>query len=117
MNKEKKKQKDEEPGTYLASASRDKTIKIWDTRTALCVLTLVGHDNWVRDVVWHPNGKYLVSVADDKSIKVWDLLQGRCIKTIEEAHDHFVACLDLSSNAGILVTGGVDNHVKIWNCT
>jgi len=35
-------------GPFLASGSRDKTIKIWDVSTGLCLITLTGHDNWVR---------------------------------------------------------------------
>lgn len=52
----------------------------------------VGHDNWIRALVFHPTGKYLLSASDDKTIKVWDLMNGRCTKTIE-AHSHFVTCM------------------------
>ena len=58
---------------YLASGSRDKTIRIWEVKNARCVITLIGHDNWVTDVCFHPGGRYLISVSDDKSLRVWDL--------------------------------------------
>lgn len=67
---------------YLASAARDKVIKIWEVRNSRCVITLVGHDNWVTDLVFHPNGKYLLSSSDDKSIRIWDLSNGRCCKRL-----------------------------------
>lgn len=105
------------PGNFLASGSRDKTIKIWETATGLCITTLVGHDNWVRGIVWHPNGKYIISVSDDKSIKVWDIKQGRATKTINDAHTHFVSCLDYNQRNPRLATGGVDDIIKIWSCT
>ena len=79
-------------GPFLASGSRDKTIKIWDVSTGLCVLTLTGHDNWVRGLVFHPGGKYLLSAADDKTLRVWDLRHRRCLKTLE-AHQHFCTSL------------------------
>eukprot|EP01087_Luapelamoeba_hula_P019994 TRINITY_DN671_c6_g1_i1.p1 TRINITY_DN671_c6_g1~~TRINITY_DN671_c6_g1_i1.p1 ORF type:complete len:429 (+),score=63.12 TRINITY_DN671_c6_g1_i1:295-1581(+) len=101
-------------GAYIASGSRDKLIKIWDTATGQCVVTLVGHDNWVRGVMFHPNGKYLMSVSDDKSICIWDLKQQRCIKTISDAHPHFVACLDYNKRFPLLATGGVDATIKVW---
>jgi len=104
------------PGNFLASGSRDKTIKIWETATGVCVATLLGHDNWVRGLAWHPSGKYIISVSDDKTIKVWDLKQGRAIKTINDAHTHFVSCLDFNNHNPHLATGGVDDIVKIWNC-
>ncbi|KAF2103701.1 platelet-activating factor acetylhydrolase IB alpha subunit [Rhizodiscina lignyota] len=78
---------------FIATGSRDKTIKIWDGRGTL-IKTLVGHDNWVRAMVWHPGGKYLLSCGDDKTIRCWDLAQeGKCVKTLEDAHGHFVSCM------------------------
>lgn len=79
-------------GPFLASGSRDKTIKIWDVSTGLCLFTLIGHDNWVSGVSWHPGGKYLLSSSDDKTVRVWDIVNKRCAKTLE-AHLHFCTSL------------------------
>eukprot|EP00053_Salpingoeca_punica_P017979 m.174612 g.174612 ORF g.174612 m.174612 type:complete len:411 (+) comp17330_c3_seq1:124-1356(+) len=102
-------------GPFFATASRDKTIKIWDASTGQCVHTFVGHDNWVRWLVWHPGGKYLISSADDKTIRTWDLAHKRCHKTLE-AHSHFVSCIDMHPTAPFLVSGSVDQSVKVWDC-
>ena len=52
----------------------------------------IGHDNWVRGVVFHPGGKAIVSVSDDKTLKVWDYRNTRCAKTLE-IHSHFATCM------------------------
>jgi len=99
---------------YLASAARDKVIKIWEVRNSRCVITLSGHDNWVTDLVFHPSGKYLLSSSDDKSMRIWDLSNGRCFRKLINAHDHFVSTIDM--RAKVVVTGSVDKTLKVWAC-
>lgn len=55
----------------------------------------VGHDNWVRGVLFHPGGRFIVSCADDKTIRIWDYKNKRCMKTLC-AHEHFVTSLGKS---------------------
>ncbi|KAH1970625.1 protein with putative role during mitosis, partial [Aspergillus fumigatus] len=77
---------------FMATGSRDKTIKIWDAR-GTCLKTLIGHDNWVRAITFHPGGRYLLSVSDDRTLRCWDLSQeGRC-KTLTDVHERFITCL------------------------
>ncbi|WAQ90237.1 hypothetical protein PtA15_12A224 [Puccinia triticina] len=73
---------------FVATGSRDKTIRIWDCNSGQCLKTLVGHDNWIRALEFHPNGRLLLSCSDDKTIRAWDLRAARCLKVLD-AHDHF----------------------------
>lgn len=78
---------------FIATGARDKTVKLWDARGRL-IKTLVGHDNWVRGLVFHPGGKYLISVSDDKTMRCWDLSQeARLVKTVAGPHEHFISCI------------------------
>ncbi len=101
------------PGCFVATGSRDKSIRIWDALTGQCLRVLVraacvccqappahypittqnGHDNWVRALVFHPSGKFLLSASDDKTIRIWDLQTGRLLKTLQDAHDHFITTM------------------------
>lgn len=120
-----------EAGRYVATGSRDKTVKLWDTQSGQCLRTFVGHDNWVRALIFHPSGKYLLSASDDKTVKVWDLATGRCTKTLD-AHGHFVTCAawgratvggggaegkdgkkDEPRRINVMATGCVDNTIKV----
>ncbi|KAF6779715.1 hypothetical protein AHF37_00825, partial [Paragonimus kellicotti] len=76
----------------LASGSRDRSVRMWDVNTGLCLFELIGHDNWVRQLVFHPQGRLLLSASDDKTVRVWDLKNRRCQKTLD-AHSHFVTTL------------------------
>lgn len=64
-----------EQGVFM-TASRDKTLKIWDldTRTVLSRIsrvTLGGHRNSVNDFVFFAETGELVSVSDDGAVMVW----------------------------------------------
>ena len=58
---------------YIATGSRDKKIRVFEVKSGRTVLILAGHDNWITDLLFQPNGKFLISTADDKSIRIWDL--------------------------------------------
>ncbi|XP_017779190.1 PREDICTED: lissencephaly-1 homolog [Nicrophorus vespilloides] len=102
-------------GPFLASGSRDKNIRIWDVGAGVCLITLIGHDNWVRGCVFHPGGKFLVSASDDKTLRVWDLRNKRCQKTLE-AHKHFCTSVDFHKSHPFVISGSVDQSVKVWEC-
>lgn len=59
-------------GLQLASASADRTVRIWSLRSGSLVTVLKGHQGGVNDIVWSPCGKYIVSGSDDKTIGVWN---------------------------------------------
>jgi platelet-activating factor acetylhydrolase IB subunit alpha len=99
---------------YLASGSRDRTVRLWKISEASCIATFKAHENWVRGVVIHPSGNYVISCADDKSIRVFDVKNKRCLRTLENAHDHFVTSLDIHHTLPILVSGSVDTTVRCW---
>ncbi|XP_003388580.1 PREDICTED: protein HIRA-like [Amphimedon queenslandica] len=57
---------------YLASASIDNTIIIWNTlKFPEKVAIIESHTGLVKGVSWDPVGKYLASQSDDKSLRVW----------------------------------------------
>ena len=101
---------------FVASAGRDKVIRIWDVLSASCLMMVRGHDNWVKTVLFHPSGKYLISCSDDKSIRVWDLASGSSTKKLLDAHGHFILTLAMNPRYTLLASGSVDKSIKIWEC-
>ncbi|KAK4148427.1 putative WD domain protein, partial [Chaetomidium leptoderma] len=67
----------------LASASDDRTIKLWDAATGACTATLKGHSREVSSVAFSHDSKMLASASDDASIKLWDAATGTCTATLE----------------------------------
>jgi WD40 repeat protein len=60
-------------GKRIASASWDKTIKIWDAASGQEMLTLKGHTRPVNDLAYSPDGKRIASASFDETVKLWDL--------------------------------------------
>src|SRR5947208_3047241 len=60
-------------GELLASASADRTVKMWDAATGKRLYTLGDPTDWVYALAWHPDGKHIAAAGVDKSIRVWEV--------------------------------------------
>lgn len=63
-------------GKMFASASRDSTIKLWDSATNKEVKTLYGHTRGIRKIAFSPDGKVLASIGSDNKLLLWNLATG-----------------------------------------
>ncbi|KFA70758.1 hypothetical protein S40288_09228 [Stachybotrys chartarum IBT 40288] len=101
-------------GQRLASASDDKTVKIWDTETGQCISTLKGHSARISTVAWSYDAAQLASASSDKTIKIWNLLMSQCISTLE-GHSDSISTVAWSHDAAWLISASKDETAKIWN--
>ncbi len=60
-------------GEHLASASRDRTIRLWAVPEGEDVIILAGHRGPVHDVCFSPDGSWLASGSGDMLVRLWDL--------------------------------------------
>ncbi|KAL2143738.1 hypothetical protein VTI28DRAFT_10035 [Corynascus sepedonium] len=58
--------------TRLASASDDRTVKIWDPATGHCVSTLEDNGSMIRSVAWSHDPTRLVLALKDRKVKIWN---------------------------------------------
>lgn len=58
-------------GKYLASASEEGKVRLWEVETGKELLCLVGHTQPLRAVTYHPNGMLLASSSDDETVRLW----------------------------------------------
>ncbi|KIL69868.1 hypothetical protein M378DRAFT_157107 [Amanita muscaria Koide BX008] len=61
---------------HIVSASRDKTIRIFDVASTHLIRTIAGHTEWVRFAVPSDDGKYIISGSKDQTVRLWDAQTG-----------------------------------------
>jgi dipeptidyl aminopeptidase/acylaminoacyl peptidase len=99
-------------GKRLASASEDKTIKVWDT-ASWEARTLGGHTSSVWSVAFSPDGSRLASGSGDQTIKIWDTAtwEPRRLK----GHTGMVLSVAFSPDGSRLASTSRDKMIKIWD--
>jgi len=101
-------------GTKIASASFDKSVRIWNGRTGKWLATLIGHVQAVYQCHWSADSRYLVSGSADSTVKIWKM---RTMKMARELPGHYdeVFATSWSPNGKKIVSGGRDRMLKIWS--
>ena len=92
-------------GKMLASASQNRTIRIWDVATGAHKLT--GHNAYIYSVAFSPDGKTLASGSENGRIRLWDITTGQYRVTLE-GHRSAVRSVAFSpdgkTQAGVMIT-------------
>ncbi|EMD95032.1 hypothetical protein COCC4DRAFT_151614 [Bipolaris maydis ATCC 48331] len=102
-------------GRWLATASADCTIKIWDAKTGALEHTLEGHLAGVSTICWSLDSKILASGSDDKSIRLWDTATGLAHPIPFIGHHNYIYSIAFSPKGNMLVSGSYDEAVYLWD--
>ncbi|MCX5379500.1 trypsin-like peptidase domain-containing protein [Streptomyces sp. NBC_00091] len=101
-------------GRTLASASADKTVRLWDAATGTTRTTLTGHTEGVESVAFSPDGKTLATGSDDKTVRLWDAATGKPRSTLT-GHTDDVYAVAFSPDGRTLSTASADDTVWLWD--
>ncbi|KAK3988341.1 transcription initiation factor TFIID subunit 5 [Cladorrhinum sp. PSN332] len=104
-------------GTYIFSASdeMDKSIRMWSIITGQCVRIFNGHTDYISALRCAHNGKILASADAGGNIFLWDIEKGTRIKRCRGHGKGGIPSLSFSVESNVLVSGGLDGTVRIWD--
>ena len=99
-------------GKTAISASRDNTLKIWDTDTGRELKTLTGHTSLVNAVAIAPDGKTAISASRDNTLKIWDTETRRELKTLT-GHTDSVRAVAIAPDGKTAISASEDKTLKV----
>jgi ribosome assembly protein 4 len=100
-------------GRWFASASFDKSVRLWDGRTGRYVHAFRGHVGDVYRLAWSADSRLLVSASKDSTVKLWNVATRKLQEDLP-GHADEVFTTDWSLDGARVATGGKDRLLKIW---
>jgi len=106
---------------YFASASLDKSIKVWGIGTPMPHFALEGENGHKQGVncIAYLSGSdrpHIISGSDDLTVKIWDYQTKACLQTLE-GHTANVSAVCAHPRLPVLISGGEDGSVRVWHST
>jgi eukaryotic-like serine/threonine-protein kinase len=100
-------------GRTLATASDDRTVRLWDLAGGTSKV-LVGHTDEAWRAVFLRDGKEVATTSKDRTIRLWDVATG-APRQVLTGHRRPIAQIMWLSRRGALVTGDYDGEVRLWD--
>lgn len=101
-------------GTFIATGSSDKTIKLWRRSDGKEIRTFAGNDSGVSYVEINRQGTALLSVSESGTLIIFDLLTGNLIKRLKPADDRYT-CASFHPDGKQIITGSRKSGTFLLN--
>lgn len=101
-------------GRLLATGGADMAIKIWDVRTGDQQRTIQGFGKEVTAIRFLAETDHVIASCGDATVQMKNAANGSGVRGFDGGKD-FVHCCSVSANGKLIIAGGQDGVVRIWN--
>lgn len=100
-------------GRYLASASDDGAVKLWQAADGVPLRTLQQRGDDVSGLAFSPDSQTVAAASADKTIKVWRTSDGTLVQTLQ-GHADAVTSVAFAPDGRSLASASSDKTIKLW---
>jgi len=101
-------------GEHIASASFDKSVRLWNAHTGAFLHTFRAHVGAVYGVAFSPDSRLLLSASRDATLKLWHV-RGRKLKADLPGHSDEIYAIDWAPDGSHAASAGKDKLIKFWH--
>ncbi|OMJ95589.1 hypothetical protein SteCoe_1010 [Stentor coeruleus] len=100
-------------GHFIASASNDKSVKLWEGFTGQYLASFRSHVGAVYQISWSADSRMIASASKDSTVKIWGMKKKGLLADLP-GHADQVFALDWSPDGRKMASGGRDRILNIW---
>ena len=97
----------------MATASLDKTLRIWKTADWSCIRT-IEHPTELNSCRFSSDGTWICTGGDDNKLRIWKTDDGTCLAVLEGHANSIRSCATDPTNS-FIVSGSIDKTLRIWD--
>jgi|GEM_PF-2377028 len=101
-------------GKRIASASWDKTVRVWDTADGTELLAFKCDTEGVFGLAFSPDGARIASAGFDTTVRVWDAVKGTEVMSLK-GHTEMVCAVAFSPDGKRIASASGDKTVRVWD--
>ena len=102
-------------GALLGSTGYDKTIRIWDVKTGLCLHAIKIDENTICDILFSQDGQFIIAGQRD-AICVWNTHTGELVRQFEPLDRQTGVCpIAVDKQENVVVSIAKDFTMPVWD--
>lgn len=101
-------------GLTALTASRDKTLILWDIQTGQIIRHFEGHSDWATSVAFSPDERTALSGSVDKTLILWDIQTGQILRRFK-GHTDGIYAVAFSPDGLTALSSGLDRTLILWD--